>query len=160
MKLRLRREPTLLGRVTLGDLFAAYEADAAHASYEKWQCHTLEDAVRELAGVPVYAWKIPGITAIPFGTFTLELYDSPKHGLDTLRLVAVPGFAQVEIHEGNKPEDTDGCILVGAKRAGASIYESRAALAALRALVVPELKAGRPVSITIESHTTETPHVA
>jgi hypothetical protein len=45
MKLRLRREPTILDKVTLGDLYI--QADAHD---EVWQCHTLEDAVREVPG--------------------------------------------------------------------------------------------------------------
>lgn len=146
----------MIGKVTLGDLFVVYAPEDQEPGYEKWQCHTLEDAVREVVGVPVSVWKIPKVTAIPAGTYQLELYDSPKHGANTLRLVGVPGFDEVEIHEGNKPEDTDGCILVGAKRAGAAIYESVNALAALKAIVVPELKAGRAVSITVESHISTT----
>lgn len=155
MKLRLRREPTLVGKITLGDLFILYDADLQNAAYEQWLCHTLEDAVRELAGVPVYAWKIPNETAIPFGTYQLGLVDSPKFGPDTLTLLGVPGFTNIRIHRGNHPDDTDGCILVGAKRAGASIYDCTTALNALKSIVVPELKAGRPVSITVESHLTQ-----
>ena len=140
MKLRLRREPTLLDRVTFGDLYI-YDRET-----EGWQCFTLEDAVR--------AVKIKHQTAIPFGTYNLALYNSPKFGPETLHLLDVPNFEYVHIHSGNTENDTDGCILVGAKREGAHIYESRLALAALKHLVVPELLAGRPVSITIEPHTT------
>lgn len=140
MKLRLRREPTLLERVTFGDLYVYHDA------VEGWQCFTLEDAVR--------AAKIKHQTAIPFGTYKLALYDSPKFGPETLHLLDVPNFDLVHIHSGNNENDTDGCILVGAKREGAHIYESRLALAALKHLVVPELLAARPVSITIEPHTT------
>lgn len=140
MKLRLRREPTLLDRVTFGDLYV-YDGET-----EGWQCFTLEDAVR--------AVKIKHQTAIPFGTYMLALYDSPKFGPETLHLLDVPNFDLVHIHNGNNENDTDGCILVGAKREGAHIYESRIALSALKHIVVPELLAGRPVSITIEPHTT------
>jgi hypothetical protein len=145
MQLRLRREPTLLGRVTLGDLFVD----------EQWQCYTLEDAVREVPGIPVFEWKVQDETAIPFGAYRLGLVDSPKFGPDTITLLDVPGFTNVRIHQGNFPEDTDGCILVGATRHGASIGESKLALAALKHIVVPELTAGNEVLLTIESHKTE-----
>lgn len=142
MKLRLRREPTLLERVTFGDLYVN------DGQTELWQCFTLEDAVR--------AVKIKHETAIPFGVYQLDLYDSPKFGPATLHLLNVPNFDLVHIHSGNTEKDTDGCILVGAKREGAHIYESKLALAALKHLVVPELQAGNKVYITIEPHTTET----
>lgn len=141
MKLRLRREPTLLERVTFGDLYV-YDGTT-----EGWQCFTLEDAVR--------AVKIKHKTAIPFGTYKLALYNSPKFGPETLHLLDVPNFDLVHIHSGNNENDTDGCILVGAKREGAHIYEAKTALAALKHLVVPELQAGREVYITIEPHTQE-----
>lgn len=141
ISLRLRREPTMLERVTFGDLYV-YDGTT-----EGWQCFTLEDAVR--------AVKIKHKTAIPFGRFELSLYNSPKFGPDTLHLLHVPNFEYVHIHSGTTEEDTDGCILVGAKREGAHIYESKLALAALKHLVVPELQAGRGVYITIEPHTTE-----
>lgn len=149
MKLRLRREPTLLGRVTFGDL---YVSDTLG---ELWQCYTLEDAVREVRGIPVSQWKIPHETAIPFGTFKLGLVDSPKFGPDTLTLLNVPGFDLIRIHKGSTERDTDGCILVGAERHGASIASCQKALDALKFKVVPELKAGREVYITIEPHTQE-----
>lgn len=141
LALRLRREPTVLDRVTFGDLYV-YDGTT-----EGWQCFTLEDAVRER--------KIQNETAIPFGSYRLSLYNSPKFGADTLHLLSVPGFEYVHIHSGTTERDTDGCILVGAKREGLAIYESKIALAALKHLVVPELQAGGEVYITIEPHTTE-----
>lgn len=141
LALRLRREPTVLDRVTFGDLYV-YDGTT-----EGWQCFTLEDAVRTV--------KIKHKTAIPFGRFELSLYDSPKFGPETLHLLAVPNFEYVHIHSGTTDEDTDGCILVGAKREGLAIYESRLALAALKHIVVPELQAGTKVYITIEPHTQE-----
>src|SRR4051812_23330870 len=71
------------------------------------ECYTLEDLVR--AGPKVY-----GRTAIPEGRYKLALVKSPHFGDDTLAVLNVPGYDDIRIHGGNKPEDTLGCLLVGA----------------------------------------------
>ena len=134
MKLRLRREPTIHGRVTFGDLYVD----------GKWQCFTLEDAVR--------AVKVPGETAIPAGTYRLTTVTSPKFGPNTLHLQEVPGFTHVHIHAGNSEKDTEGCILVGAKREGTTISESRIALNSLKSVVFAEFYLDREVEIVVENH--------
>jgi hypothetical protein len=144
MNLLLKRGPTRKA-TTLGRL----SIDGAH------QCDTLEDAIRETVqgGVPVEAWKIKGVTAIPAGRYKLELVNSPKFGPDTLSLKAVPGFSEIRIHSGNDDADTDGCILVGTAvpdaEDGGNVINSRVALAALKAKVVPALKAGQNIWIEV-----------
>lgn len=134
----LRRRPTVKA-TTLGRL----SLDGSH------QCDTLEDAIRETVpgGVPVSEWKKAGITAIPSGRYRLELVNSPAFGADTLSLMAVPGFSLIRIHSGNDDTNTEGCILVGTavedpQGDGGDVVNSRVALAALKAKVVPRLKAG------------------
>jgi hypothetical protein len=75
-------------------------------------CFTLEDQDRKLEEGN---GKVYGKSAIPTGTYELELYNSPKHGLVPL-LKNVPGFKYVEIHKANKAEELLGCIAVGAIR--------------------------------------------
>jgi len=125
---------TTLGRLSL---------DGVH------QCDILEDAIRETVpgGVPVSEWKIKGRTAIPAGRYRLELVNSPAFGPDTLSLVAVPGFSLIRIHSGNDDEHTDGCLITGTAVAdpngdGGDVANSRVALAALKAKIVPRLKTG------------------
>ena len=83
-----------------------------------WLCWTLEDVAREVPGEPVEAWKIPGETAIPYGTYRVIVNRSArfsaKAGHDVLLplLLGVPGFAGVRLHGGNRSGDTEGCILV------------------------------------------------
>ena len=124
-----------------------------------YECRTLEDPVREDAFRPVAEWKVKTKTAIPHGRYELELVDSPKFGADTLNLRNVPGFDYIRIHAGNDEDHTDGCPLVGEeleREPGDGSYRikggtSGPALRALKAKVVPALKAGEPVWITIEN---------
>lgn len=88
MKLLLSREHETL-RSTHGELFI----DGAY------ECQTLE---------------LPKGKRIPPGIYPVSLYSSPRlNGLEVLLLHNVPGFAMVEVHPGNSPADTHGCILVG-----------------------------------------------
>ena len=114
-----------------------------------FEAYSLEDADRKLESGGT---KISGKTCIPRGRYKLELYDSPKHGKETLQLVDVPNFQNIQIHAGNKPEDTEGCILVGSERSEGHpdwISQSQHALLALKSRIVPAIRNGRDVWITI-----------
>lgn len=91
-------------------------------------CDTLEDTDRGLSqDMPLATLrqkKIAGKTAIPTGTYTLDLYvPSPRFGSQPFyrevcggclpRLTNVPAYEGVLIHCGNTAADTEGCILVG-----------------------------------------------
>lgn len=105
MKLLLQRDFKGL-RYTLGQLFV---------DQVKF-CETLEDAVREVPGVPVDEWKVPGKTAIPAGTYRVTLAPSPRFKKMMIRLLDVPGFDGILIHGANTEGDVDGCIGVGQVR--------------------------------------------
>lgn len=109
------------------------------------ECYTLEDAVR-----PV---KIPGITAIPKGRYQVVITHSPRFQKPLPLLLGVPGFEGVRIHAGNKPADTEGCILVGRDNPNmgdAWIGQSRAALSQLQAKIKAAIAKGDEVWLTIE----------
>lgn len=85
-----------------------------------FECFTLEDVVRPE--------KIKNETAIPEGTYEIIITRSVhfKNKLLPL-LLKVPNYEGVRIHSGNRPEDTEGCILVGRTKAADFVGESRLA---------------------------------
>lgn len=86
-------------------------------------CYTLEDKDRGIKQGDsldyINAHKPFGITAIPTGTYKAIVNKSNRFsqlaGKDIFLplLLNVPGYEGVRIHGGNKPEDTEGCILLG-----------------------------------------------
>jgi hypothetical protein len=71
----------------------------------EFECFTLEDVVRDK--------KIKGETAIPAGTYEIAVTFSNKFKKYLPLLMNVHDFEGVRIHPGNRPDDTEGCILVG-----------------------------------------------
>lgn len=100
--------------VTIGAL-------ACDGAFVCWVC---EDAVREVPGQPVEAWKVPGKTAIPAGHYRIEVTMSARFKRLLPILIAVPGFEGVRIHPGNTAADTEGCLLPGRVRLGKSVGQS------------------------------------
>ena len=95
------------------------------------------------------AAKVGGATAIPVGTYAVRLYDSPKHGPDTPELVGVPGYQHVQIHSGNGPQDTLGCLLFGLARDDHQVLRSRTACTWLRAEIAQVIHAGGEVTVEV-----------
>lgn len=82
-----------------------------------FQCFTLEDKDREplpwAQPQAVSNWKVAGTTAIPRGKYKLELTFSQRFQRVMPQIIAVPGFTGIRVHSGNRPEDTEGCVIVG-----------------------------------------------
>lgn len=132
MNIMLRRfqrtDQSTIGRIFLDDAF---------------QCYSLEDTDRGDAP------KVDGETCIPPGTYPVVLYQSPTHGLVPL-LQNIPDFSMVEIHPGNDPADTRGCILPGSSYTDNWVGDSRAAFALLFHRIATAIQGGETVSITVE----------
>lgn len=96
--------------------------------------------------------KVKGRTAIPAGTYDLELVYSGKYGADTLSLKDVPGFRYIRIHSGNDETHTEGCILPGLTKSDSKgeVYKSSLAVTWLEDTIRPILKAGKRVRVIIE----------
>ena len=128
MKLQLVRN-TFGAESTIGELFRDGQ----------FECFTLEDTVR--------AVKIPGKTAIPAGTYEVTVNFSPHFGRPLPLLLDVPEFEGVRIHPGNRPQDTEGCILVGRTKGADFVGESRLAFDALFPQIQAAVAQGK---VTIE----------
>jgi hypothetical protein len=70
------------------------------------ECYTLELPWRD---------NKHNISCIPAGEYIAERYLSPEHGYVLFRLIDVPGRGYIELHIGNLPCDSKGCLLLGVK---------------------------------------------
>jgi hypothetical protein len=88
---------------------------------DEFECYTLEDVVRA-PGI-----KIPGMTAIPYGSYEVIIDYSNRFARNMPHVLNVPMFEGIRIHSGNTSCDTEGCILLGSSKGKDIIYESKAA---------------------------------
>lgn len=92
-------------------------------------CDTLEDTDRGLTQndslKSIASKKIYGKTAIPSGTYSVELTYSNKFKKTLPQIMNVPGFDGIRIHSGNTAEDTLGCVLCGMNRGKGQVLDSR-----------------------------------
>jgi hypothetical protein len=140
MRLRLIREPSIAG-ATFGVLFVD----------DVFECFTLEDQIREIAGVDVAQWKVPQQTAIPAGTYPVRITMSSRFKRLLPLIDGVAGFSGIRIHAGNAIEDTEGCPLVGRRRSGRRLVESRLALEPLFEKLQRSSTLGEPIVIAVEN---------
>lgn len=79
--------------------------------------YSLEDADRGLNDSmkteDITKLKVFAKTAIPRGRYQVVVNYSDHFKQFMPLLIGVKGFEGVRIHSGNKPEDTEGCILIG-----------------------------------------------
>lgn len=129
-------------------------------------CWTLEDEDRgltqEMPLEQIKAKKVKGKTAIPKGTYKIQVRVSPKfkdrywakkYGGRLPYLQGVPGYEGVCIHVGNTPEDTDGCLLVGMLQGSirGRVFDSVAAFQDLMDwYIMPAYERKEEIWVTIE----------
>lgn len=129
----------------------------------KYFCDTLEDTDRGLKQSmkleDLLKIKVKGKTAIPTGTYKITLdvvsqkfskknvYKFCKGKLP--RLIDVLGYSGVLMHIGNKPEDTDGCLLVGENKVKGQVINSTATFYKLYE-ILQSVKKGEDITIKVE----------
>ena len=129
-------------------------------------CWTLEDADRGLTNdMPlerIKAIKRYGETAIPKGTYRIQMCTSPKlhtkayaqkYGGKLPMVCDVPGWTGVYIHPFNSPEESLGCIAPGVLKGDirGRIFEStRAFYDLMDFYVIPAVERGEDIYLTIE----------
>lgn len=128
-------------------------------------CDTIEDTDRGLdqsmTKQQVRSIKIPGKTAIPTGTYKIDMnIVSPKFGSKPFykqicngklpRLMEVVGYQGVLIHAGNTERNTDGCLLVGKNKKVGMVLESKETFEKLvKDYLIPASKRNESITITI-----------
>ena len=114
-----------------------------------FECYILE--------LPVTPECLPGRCAIPAGTYDIIIQYSPHFQRYNMRLVGVPGFEGVEIHTGNTPQDTEGCLIVGGTTAQDYVGNSTLAYTILWNKIMTYIHNGmaheNPITITILDYT-------
>lgn len=78
---------------------------------------TLEDVARKV--------KIPNETCIPSGTYKVIVNMSTRFKRLMPRILDVPGFEGILIHNGTDQSNTSGCILVGNNNVIGKLTDSR-----------------------------------
>lgn len=105
-----------------------------------FQCYSLELSARVKEGIK---------NCIPPGRYEILMQYSSRFKMETPHLQNVPGRTFIEIHPGNKPADTEGCILLGQTKDVDWVGSSRAAYAALIPKLEEKLSRGKLyISIT------------
>lgn len=103
------------------------------------QCFGLEPAVAEPPIKP---------RAIPEGTYRVTVRWSQKHKRNVPHVENVPDFQDIEIHIGNFPKDTEGCLLVGESRGEDFVGNSGVAFHDFFDKITKAIDAGESVDIT------------
>lgn len=94
-----------------------------------YECDVLEDTDRGLDDkMPleeIIKKKKYGTTAIPTGTYEVQITYSPKYKKLMPFIMNVKGYSGIRIHAGNSAKDTLGCLLVGKNKEVGKVLESR-----------------------------------
>lgn len=95
----------------------------------KYTCDVLEDKDRGLDDSmtveEILRRKKYGQTAIPTGTYKVQITYSPKYKRMMPLILNVKGYSGIRIHSGNTSKDTLGCLLVGLNTKVGMVTDSR-----------------------------------
>lgn len=141
MKLELKRI-ALKPNYTIGKLFI-------NGTY---YCDTIEDKVIDLNKNGKFddgLTKVMNQTAIPYGTFKVVVNHSPKFNRELPRLLDVPYFEGILIHNGSDQNSSSGCIIVGENKTVGKVTNSTFYMNNLTARIKDAQNKGETTTITI-----------
>ena len=141
MKLELKRI-ALKPNYTIGKLFI-------NGIY---YCDTIEDKVIDLNKNGKFddgLTKVMHQTAIPYGTFKVVVNHSPKFNRELPRLLDVPYFEGILIHNGSDQNSSSGCIIVGENKTVGKVTNSTFYMNNLTARIKDAQNKGETTTITI-----------
>ena len=117
-------------------------------------CDTLEDRVRDYNKdgdlLDEGEEKVYGETAIPYGRYRITVTLSPKFKRELPRLLAVPHFTGILIHEMRDASQSHGCIGVGENKIKGGLINSRPYVQELTSWIKIQESMGNAVYTTIE----------
>jgi len=93
--------------------------------------------------------KVAGKTAIPTGTYELEMKYSPKFERKMPYLKNVPNFTGIMIHTGNTVKNTQGCIIVGYNTLKGVVLKSRTAFEKIEEKIYYALKTKQKILVLV-----------
>lgn len=117
-----------------------------------YYCDTIEDKVIDLNKNGKFDDGIDKVmheTAIPYGTFKVIVNYSPKFKRELPRLLNVPYFEGILIHNGVTQNNSSGCIIIGKNTEVGKVTNSHFYMSNLTALIKAEQDKGNPITITI-----------
>jgi len=118
----------------------------------KFICYVLEDKDRGLKDSmdikEIAMLKLYGVTAIPYGTYKVDLTMSNRFKKVLPILYKVKGYEGVRIHSGNTAEHSLGCLIVGRKKGIDKVSESLLAMGDLMS-ILERVPVNEEITITI-----------
>jgi len=118
----------------------------------KFICYVLEDKDRGLKDSmdvkEIAMLKLYGVTAIPYGTYKVDLTMSARFKKILPILYKVKGYEGIRIHSGNTAEHSLGCLIVGRKKGIDKVSESLLAMGDLMS-ILEHIPDSEEITITI-----------
>jgi len=120
----------------------------------KYFCDTIEDKVRDFNKdgdlLDDGEKKVYAQTAIPYGTYDVELSMSPKFKRLLPLVLDVKHFTGIRIHRGNTAKDSAGCILPGENKVKGKVINSTKYEVNLVDRMERAIAKGEKIQLTIE----------
>ena len=119
----------------------------------KYFCDTLEDKDRGLKDTmsveEILSIKVKHETAIPTGNYNVDITYSPRFKRNLPLINNVKGFEGIRVHNGNIPQHTEGCVLLGFNKIKGQVVDSKVTVNKFIDIVQKALNKGEKVTITI-----------